>query len=101
MTKQIARTQKIRNVKFKNRKNDRSGLLVLKIAFAFIFCYFYGRRLLEGHPLQVIHKQNLGRGFYPFTTPGCCTARIRAGSDGIEPACCFVLSPKTVRSRAP
>ena len=29
---------------------------------------------LEGHPVQVRHKQDWGRRVYPFTTPDCCTA---------------------------
>ena len=33
------------------------------------------RRRLEGYPLQVRHKQDWGQ-VYPFTTSGCCTARI-------------------------
>ena len=56
------------------------------------------RRCLEGHPLQVSHKQDWGREF--ITIPGCCRLLpgSEAGSDGFEPV--SGVSSEIVKPRA-
>ena len=46
---------------------------------------------MEGHQLWVNHKQELLPKVCPCITPGCCTAKTDAGSDGVKPASGFVI----------
>ena len=46
---------------------------------------------LEGHPLQVRHKQDWGRGFILLLTKAAVLLRSDAGSDVIKPASSFVI----------
>ena len=51
----------------------------------------YRRRRLEGHPLQVRHKQDWGRGFILLLPQTALLPGSDAGSDGVEPALVFVI----------
>ena len=59
----------------------------------------YRRRRLEGHPLQVIHKWEWGRGFILLLPQVAVLLGSDAGSDTAKQH--RVLSSKTVRPRAP
>ena len=45
----------------------------------------------EGHPLQVRHKQDWGRGFILLLTQNAVLPGSDAGSDVIKPALSFVI----------
>ena len=49
------------------------------------------RRRLKGHPLQVRHKQDWGRGFILLLPQTAALPESDAGSDVIKPASSFVI----------
>ena len=49
------------------------------------------RRHLEGHPLQVRHKQDWGRGFIILLPQASVLPGSEAGSDVVKPASGFVI----------
>ena len=66
--------------------------------FSFVCVVFYlnkfcSRRRLEGHPLQVRHKQNWGRGFILLLPQAVVLPESDANSDAIKPALNFVIQP--------
>ena len=55
----------------------------------------------KGHPLQVRHKQDCGRGFILLLPQTAALPESDAGSGVIKPASSFVIQNQTVRPRAP
>ena len=61
----------------KNKKKLWSLLryeIKINIVTIIAFCNFFSSSSFEGHPLQVRHKQEWGRGFILLLPPDCCTA---------------------------
>ena len=67
--------------------------------YLFFYVYCRNRCRLEGHPLQVTHKQDWGRGFILLLPQTTVLPRSDAGSDVVKPASGFVI--KTVIPRVP
>ena len=75
--------RKNKQSKFKKKKN--AEVRIIAIFFALLLSSF------EGHPLQVRHKQDWGRGFILLLLQTAALPESDAGSGVIKPASSFVI----------